>query len=65
MPTLNLEFEVYCSCGAGLCLNSTEGSTSRSQYITITPCEKCQDEKYDEGYNNGYSQCEEDKNSNL
>jgi len=56
MPILKLEFEVYCSCGNGLCGNSTEGANRYSQYITIEPCEKCKDNSYEEGY----AQCERD-----
>ena len=54
MPTLSLEFEVYCSCGNGLCGNSTEGRNGHAEYITVEPCEKCQDSKYDEGHSDGY-----------
>lgn len=64
MPVLKLEFEVYCSCGNGLCGNTTEGSNQHSEYITVEPCEKCIDASYDQGatdgYNRGYGQCEKD-----
>lgn len=60
MPTLELEFEVYCSCGNGLCGNSTEGANGHSQYITVEPCEKCKDVSYDEGIYDGYAQCKKD-----
>jgi len=56
MPTLELEFEVFCSCGAGLCNNSTEGKTRHSQYITVEPCSDCLKSSREEGY----KQCEED-----
>jgi len=56
MPTLSLEFEVYCSCGNGLCGNCTEGRNGHSEYITVDPCDKCQDSKYDEGHNDGYDE---------
>jgi len=61
MPVLKLDFEVYCSCGNGLCNNSTEGANRHSQYITVEPCEKCRDKAYDEGIAEGYAQCEKDK----
>ena len=62
MPVLQLEFEVYCACGNGLCNQSTEGSDiyGRGQYITIEPCDKCLDTKYDEGYQEGYSEAQKD-----
>jgi len=60
MPTLELEFEVYCSCGRGLCGNTKEGTNGHSQYITVEPCEKCLGAKYDEGFADGYAQCEKD-----
>lgn len=64
MPILDLEFEVFCSCGNGLCNNSTEGSNRHSQYITVEPCAKCLESSYDEGHEKGheegYRQCEED-----
>lgn len=60
MPCLELEFEVYCSCGKGLCGNSTEGINRHSQYITVEPCEDCMNRAREEGKNEGYSECEKD-----
>lgn len=54
MPVLELEFEVYCSCGNGLCNCSVEGKNRHSQYITVEPCEKCLEQQYDKGYDVGY-----------
>jgi len=54
MPILELEFEVFCSCGAGLCGNSQEGHSRHSQYITVEPCQNCLDQKYEEGVDHGY-----------
>lgn len=62
MPVLELEFEVYCSCGNGLCRQTTEGQTvgRGMSYITVAPCEKClakgRDEGRDEGFSEGYDQ---------
>lgn len=41
MPVL--EFEVYCSCGEGLCNQVTEGRTRGRgmPFITIEPCPHC------------------------
>lgn len=54
MPTV--EFEVWCSCGAGLCNNSSEVRGG----IFVEPCEKCienaKEESKDEGYSEGYKE---------
>lgn len=41
--TIEVDFEVWCSCGNGLCNSSTVGYTSRrgQPYITVKPCDKC------------------------
>lgn len=54
MPTFELNFEVFCSCGEGLCNNSQEGSNGHSQYIEIEPCQKCLAKSYEEGVDYGY-----------
>jgi hypothetical protein len=59
MPTLSLEFEVYCSCGHGLCNQSTEGTNRHAQYITVEPCPKCLERNYDAGYDKGYESAKE------
>ena len=48
MPVL--EFEVWCSCGEGLCNQTTD----RKGGIIVEPCEKCLDKAKDEGYDDGY-----------
>ena len=52
MPSI--EFEVWCSCGNGLCNQTTEVRGG----ICVEPCEKCLEKARDEGYDNGYSECE-------
>ena len=54
MPTLSLDFEVFCSCGNGLCNSTTEGSGRNGQYITIEPCKDCLERRYEEGVEEGY-----------
>lgn len=52
MPTLELEFEVFCSrCGAGLCWTCTEGKTKGRgmPYISLPPCDKCMEREYERG----------------
>ena len=63
MPLLELEFEVFCSCGNGLCNNTTEGRNRYSQYITVEPCEKCLDVAREEGHEEGYEECQKDSES--
>lgn len=54
MPSV--EFEVWCSCGNGLCNQSKEIKGG----ITVEPCEKClekaREDGRDSGYNEGYSE---------
>ena len=49
MPSI--EFEVWCSCGNGLC-NQTRDVKGG---IEIEPCEKCLDRVHSEGYDEGYT----------
>jgi len=57
-----LEFEVWCSCGNGLCNQTKEVKGG----IMVEPCEKCLEKEYDSGYdtghNEGYAECEKDNN---
>lgn len=59
MPILEVEFEVVCRCGAGLCNQTTVGKRggiySLQQYVTIEPCERCMDAAHDKGYEEGYN----------
>jgi hypothetical protein len=58
---VTVEFEVWCSCGAGLCNQCSTNGTS----VTVEPCEKClekeHDDAYDEGKADGRSEAEEEK----
>lgn len=60
MPILELEFEVYCTCGAGLCNNTKEGRNRHSQHITVEPCEHCMSKEYDRGHDDGYEAGQDD-----
>jgi len=44
------EFEVFCSCGSGLC-NQTDVKGLR---LYVKPCEICMSQRYDDGYDKGY-----------
>jgi len=70
MPILEIEVEVYCSCGAHLC-NQSSSRTSHNrgaQQIVVEPCSRCAsasyDTGYDEGYDKGYGEAE-DRNNNA
>lgn len=55
MPSIEAEFEVYCSiCGEGLC-NMTSTSFKRGKNIIEVGCEKCKEKSFDEGYEKGYN----------
>jgi hypothetical protein len=59
MPELSFEFEVFCDrCGAGLCMNCTEGRTQGRgmPFIRVEPCEKCLDARGDAEYEKGVDQ---------
>ena len=53
MPTLELDFEVWCSCGEGLCNQTDTRGRQKRVGITISPCEKCLSREYDKGFKDG------------
>ncbi len=61
MPYLSVdvEFEVFCSrCGAGLC-NQTKAEDAyrtRLARVSVSPCDKCLEQAYDDGYEKGTKQ---------
>lgn len=57
MPEVKVEIEVWCSCGEGLCGQST--GRGRSGGITVEPCDKCLKEAEQEGYDRGYKDAPE------
>ena len=50
MPSL--EFEVWCSCGNGLCNHTRD----RKGGIEVEPCEKCLEKAREEGKEEGYNE---------
>jgi len=54
MPSLEHEFEVWCSCGEGLCNQTDTINKPRKHGIIVTPCQKCLDEAEEKGFNEGY-----------
>ena len=63
MPTMEVDFEVWCTCGNGLC-NQTK---VKGNDIHVEPCDNCLenakkesfDEGHDEGYQEGYKEGKE------
>lgn len=54
MPTIEIEVEVWCSCGEGLCSQSRTHRTGRG--VEVEPCEKCLEQARKEGFDDGYEQ---------
>jgi hypothetical protein len=62
MPSFEVEFEVYCDCGVGLCLKSTGSNGRGGPRVTVEPCEKCIESAKGEGYYEGFEDgCKESK----
>ena len=53
MPEVHVDIEVWCSCGEGLCNQSS--AHLYKQGVVVDPCEKCLEEARKEGYDEGYS----------
>ena len=62
MPSFELEFEVFCTCGKGLCPQASTGETPgrRMPYVTVAPCEDCLDNAKTDGHEEGYKEGEAD-----
>ncbi len=54
MPSFEVEFEVYCSCGMGLCQQSEGKNTRTGLIVTVQPCEECLKKAKEEGWDKGY-----------
>ena len=69
MPTVQVEIQIWCDCGEGLC-RQAEGSEGT---ITVDPCGKCLenarregwDEGDEEGYQRGYDEATEEHEDNA
>lgn len=53
-----IEVEVWCSCGNGLCNQST--TERRGKGIVVEPCPDCLEKARDEGYAKGYDNGQEE-----
>jgi hypothetical protein len=54
--TEDIDFSVYCSCGEGLCNQSTTSQRGNRNDLTIKPCQKCLDDAERKGYERGYEE---------
>jgi len=61
MPEVSIDIEIYCSCGQGLCSQSTGGSGRYGPNITVEPCEKCVDESYERGVEDGWEKAQDER----
>lgn len=51
MPEMKVDVEIWCSCGAGLCHQTSLHRTGRG--FVVEPCSKCLDRAKDDGYGDG------------
>ena len=69
MPTMSVEFEVFCAtCGEGLCNQSETDDRGRLPAVRVEVCAKClkaaEDEAYEHGYEQGMKDAEEEEADN-
>jgi hypothetical protein len=60
MPTFQLDFEVLCACGAGLCSVSRVSYNRGYPQVKVEPCERCLEKAENKGFENGYDKALED-----
>lgn len=60
MPSFEVEFEVYCECGEGLCMQSTGGNDGRGPKVTVEPCTLCLENAKSEGHDEGYEEAQKE-----
>ena len=53
--TVDVDIEVWCSCGSGLC-NQTDGGNG---CVTVEPCSHCLEQAREDGRDDGYSDGEQ------
>ena len=59
MPSLDIDVEIECSCGADLSNQSTGSTFRNGLYIEVEPCEDCLNKAHNEGYDEGYAAAQE------
>ena len=58
VPDININLDIYCSCGNGLCSQSSLSYSRGGYQVTIDPCEKCLERAEHEGYIKGCNDTE-------
>ena len=53
MPTMEVNFEVFCECGNGLCNQTSVDDRTRRISLTVEPCRICIDKAKEEGFEDG------------
>lgn len=49
-----IDLEIWCSCGSGLCRQTNVDYGTRSVSIIVEPCEDCLEKARNEGYEDGH-----------
>lgn len=66
MPEVEVNIELYCSCGAGICNNATAGTDGRGNpQFAIEPCSVCLDEAEVKGHDEGYASAQEEARGEI
>ena len=53
MPEIEVEIEVYCDCGAGLCGTTVVTRKHGRDAFVVSPCDACLEGARIEGYEEG------------
>lgn len=61
MPNLDVEIEVWCSCGHGLCGQTVTGTNRSLPTVTVEPCTRCLDKAWEQGKNEGYDEAKKEE----
>lgn len=65
MPEITVEIEIQCSCGNGLCNQSTGSLDSRGPRFTVDPCQRCLESMRGKAYADGESAAEDRANKEI
>lgn len=61
MPDIEVSIELFCNrCGAVLAATATAAKYPQDARFDIDPCEKCLENEYDKGHDDGYAEAEKD-----
>jgi len=59
MPEISIEVEVWCSCGEGLCGQTTDAGKRGRAGVSVEPCGKCLGRAEQEGHDRGFEEARE------